>query len=75
MHAVAITGFGTTPELMQLPVPQPGPGEVLLRIRAAAMNPFDWKVVDGPCATWPRTHFRSSWATTRRACSSKPDRE
>jgi NADPH:quinone reductase-like Zn-dependent oxidoreductase len=47
MHAVAITGFGTTPEIMQLPVPQPGPGEVLLRIRAAAMNPFDWKVIDG----------------------------
>lgn len=47
MHAVAITDFGTRPELMRLPVPQPGPGEILLHIHAAGMNPFDWKVADG----------------------------
>jgi len=32
---------------MHLPVPVPGPGEILLRIYAAGMNPFDWKVADG----------------------------
>jgi NADPH:quinone reductase-like Zn-dependent oxidoreductase len=47
MRAVAIPDFGARPEVMQLPVPQPGPGEILLRIRAAGMNPFDWKVADG----------------------------
>ncbi len=47
MHAVAVSDFGARPEVMNLPVPEPGPGEILLRIRAAGMNPFDWKVVDG----------------------------
>ena len=44
MRAVAITDFGSEPEVLELPVPQPGPGEILLRIHAAGMNPFDWKV-------------------------------
>nr|WP_277606008.1 NADP-dependent oxidoreductase [Glycomyces sp. L485] len=30
-----------------MPVPEPGPGEVLVRLEAAGVNPFDWKVVDG----------------------------
>jgi len=47
LRAVAITEFGARPEVLRLPLPEPGPGEVLLRIRAAGMNPFDWKVVDG----------------------------
>lgn len=47
MKAVAITGFGAEPQLTDLPVPQPGPGELLVRLHAAALNPFDWKVADG----------------------------
>jgi NADPH:quinone reductase-like Zn-dependent oxidoreductase len=47
MRAVVITGFGVEPQLADLPVPAPGPDEVLVRIRAAGMNPFDWKVIDG----------------------------
>jgi NADPH:quinone reductase-like Zn-dependent oxidoreductase len=47
MRAVAITDFGARPEVLRLPLPEPGPGEILLRIRAAGMNPFDWKVIDG----------------------------
>jgi len=47
VHAVAVTDFGARPEIMHLPVPAPGPGEILLRIYAAGMNPFDWKVADG----------------------------
>ncbi len=27
--------------------PQPGAGEVLLRVRAAGVNPIDWKIVHG----------------------------
>jgi NADPH:quinone reductase-like Zn-dependent oxidoreductase len=47
MKAVVIPGFGEEPELVDRPVPEPGPGEVLVRIHAAGMNPFDWKVAEG----------------------------
>jgi NADPH:quinone reductase-like Zn-dependent oxidoreductase len=42
-----IKGFGAEPELVETPVPVPGPGELLVRIHAAGLNPFDWKVGDG----------------------------
>jgi NADPH:quinone reductase-like Zn-dependent oxidoreductase len=32
---------------MDLPIPEIGAGEVLIRVRAAGVNPFDWKVADG----------------------------
>ena len=47
MRAVVIPGFGTEPELADLPVPAPGPDEILVRVHAAGMNPFDWKVAEG----------------------------
>ncbi|KAI0080916.1 medium-chain dehydrogenase/reductase like protein [Panus rudis PR-1116 ss-1] len=31
-------------EVVTIDVPKPGPGEVLVRIEATAVNPFDWKV-------------------------------
>ncbi|WP_328908463.1 NADP-dependent oxidoreductase [Streptomyces sp. NBC_00234] len=30
-----------------LPVPEPGPGELLVAVRAAGVNPVDWKLRDG----------------------------
>ncbi len=47
MKAVVITDFGVEPQFVDLPVPEPGPREVLVRLHAAALNPFDWKVADG----------------------------
>jgi NADPH:quinone reductase-like Zn-dependent oxidoreductase len=47
VRAVVIPGFGLDPELADLPDPEPGPGEVLVRVHAAGMNPFDWKVAEG----------------------------
>lgn len=47
MRAVVVTDFDTEPRLTDLPVPEPGPGEVLVRLAAAGVNPFDWKVVEG----------------------------
>jgi NADPH:quinone reductase-like Zn-dependent oxidoreductase len=34
-------------ELVELPRPEPGPGELLVRVRAAGVNPLDHKIRDG----------------------------
>jgi NADPH:quinone reductase-like Zn-dependent oxidoreductase len=34
-------------EMMDLPRPAPGPGELLVRVRAAGVNPIDYKIRDG----------------------------
>lgn len=47
MQAVVVSEFGAEPRLAQLPVPEPGPTELLVRIHAAGLNPSDWKVADG----------------------------
>ena len=47
MRAIAEERFGGTMALMDLPAPEIGRGEVLIRVRAAGVNPFDWKVADG----------------------------
>jgi NADPH:quinone reductase-like Zn-dependent oxidoreductase len=47
MKAVVITDFDTEPTVADLPVPEPGPGQLLVRLHAAGLNPFDWKVADG----------------------------
>jgi NADPH:quinone reductase-like Zn-dependent oxidoreductase len=30
-----------------IPVPKPGPGEILVKVKAAALNPADWKAHKG----------------------------
>jgi NADPH:quinone reductase-like Zn-dependent oxidoreductase len=47
MRAVAVPGFGSAPELIELPRPGPGPGELLVRLAAAGVNPMDWKIAGG----------------------------
>jgi len=57
MRAVAVSDFGAAPELMDLPVPSAGPGQVLVRLRAAGYNPFDLKLVDGALRGAVEHHF------------------
>jgi NADPH:quinone reductase-like Zn-dependent oxidoreductase len=47
---------GTTDVLriVEIPEPEPGPGQVRLAVRAAGVNPFDWKVLHGFVPALPR---------------------
>ncbi|GAA4720106.1 alcohol dehydrogenase catalytic domain-containing protein [Phytohabitans rumicis] len=47
MRAVAFSDHGAAPAVTDLPVPEPGPGEVLVRVRAASVNGFDLGVLGG----------------------------
>lgn len=59
MKAIRIYEFGK-PEVLKyedVPVPTPGPAEVLVKIHAAGTNPIDWKIREGyiPGYTLPHT--------------------
>src|SRR5580704_15446813 len=49
MKAVRLHGYGDPDQLVyeEAPDPVPGPGEVLVRVKATSVNPFDWKVRSG----------------------------
>jgi len=47
MKAVAIVRLGEPAELIDLPAPEPGAGQVRVRLRAAGVNPFDGKKAVG----------------------------
>lgn len=54
MHAIRVHDFGG-PEVLkheQTSRPRPGPGELLVRVHAAAVNPVDWKIRSGAIAAW-----------------------
>jgi NADPH:quinone reductase-like Zn-dependent oxidoreductase len=49
MKAIALTGYGS-PEVLALhdmPDPVVGPDSVLIEVRAAGINPVDWKIREG----------------------------
>ena len=47
MRAFAFTAFGSAPEVRELDLPQPGEGEVRVRVHAASVNGFDLSVAGG----------------------------
>ena len=59
MKAVRIHNYGG-PEVLQYedaPRPRPAPGEVLIRVHAAGVNPADWKVREGQFKQFVRHKF------------------
>jgi NADPH:quinone reductase len=46
-HAIVIDGFDDKPHLVDVTVPDLEPDQVLVRVHAASVNAFDWKIADG----------------------------
>src|ERR1700742_3279358 len=58
MKAVRFDQYGPVEvlDVRDVPVPEPGPGEVLVRVKAAGINPGEAKIRDGLLhAVWPAT--------------------
>src|SRR5215472_11411222 len=58
MQAVRFGEYGGTDvlDVASVPIPEPGPGEVLVQVRAAAINPGEAKIRQGVVhARWPAT--------------------
>jgi NADPH:quinone reductase-like Zn-dependent oxidoreductase len=50
MRAIAVDQYKGEPRLLEVAQPVPKPDQLLVKIEATALNPFDWKVADGMLA-------------------------
>ncbi len=55
MRAVAVTEYGATPAVVEIPAPEPGPGQLLIKLQAAGMNPMDAALASGAWKPMPAT--------------------
>src|SRR6201996_4018593 len=55
MLAVTVTEYGATPAVADIPRPEPGPGQLLIKLRAAGMNPMDGTLASGAWKPMPAT--------------------
>src|SRR5580693_615871 len=55
MRAVTVSEYGGIPVVGEIPTPEPGAGQVLLRMRAAGMNPMDATLASGAWRPAPAT--------------------
>jgi NADPH:quinone reductase-like Zn-dependent oxidoreductase len=54
MRAVQIDQVKTPGAVHTVPVPEPGVGEILVRVTVAGVNPIDWKIRDGEGGNMPK---------------------
>ena len=55
MRAVAVREYGGTPVVAEIPTPEPGARQILIRLRAAGMNPMDLWLASGAWKPMPAT--------------------
>lgn len=59
MQAAVFSRYGGNDvvDVREIEMPVPGPGEVLVRVRAASVNPVDWKVREGQARLFTGSKF------------------
>jgi NADPH:quinone reductase-like Zn-dependent oxidoreductase len=55
MRAVVVNEYGGNPVVAEVPTPQPAAGQVLIKLRAAGMNPMDRTLASGDWRPMPAT--------------------
>ena len=55
MRAITVSEYGATPAIAEVPMPEPGEGQVLLKLRDAGMNPMDRTLASGDWKPMPAT--------------------
>ena len=66
MKALLARDYGPpdTFRIERLPIPEPGPCQVQVRVRAASLNPADLLMAEGTVARWSRWTFPTCRAPT-----------
>lgn len=78
MQAASYSGFSTDNSHLtvgEMPDPKVGPGQVLIEVRAAGVNPVDWKVMAGGLDAMMDTVFPAipGWDVAGVVCGVGPD--